>query len=251
LVGNISGQAAPITVSDGSVTVQCTPWDVNCDECANVLDVILIGQHWGETGPPCWIPEDVNCDGEINVLDIIVVGQYFDECWPSVEIPERICNILGVGETIEAVALPPMSFGKLADLVNAIAAAEDEELQTLFDTMVYTKIPNIPAVFKALLQMGVWMLEEAEEYSEGFAVYVQPLFELTPALLAFSETDFTESAEGYGPLGEAVDAIGHAGLSAEWALVEALLAEQDLEKAMARVVQMEGWMMVQMYNFSC
>jgi hypothetical protein len=36
--------------------------------------MIRIGIHFGETGPPGWIPEDVNQDGVINVLDMILVG---------------------------------------------------------------------------------------------------------------------------------------------------------------------------------
>ena len=48
--------------------------DVNGDGKVNVLDMIRIGMHWGETGPPGWIPEDVNQDGVINVLDMIFVG---------------------------------------------------------------------------------------------------------------------------------------------------------------------------------
>jgi hypothetical protein len=55
------------------------PWDVNSDACISVLDIILVGQHFGETGEPCWIPEDVNCDGVISVLDIILIGQHFGE----------------------------------------------------------------------------------------------------------------------------------------------------------------------------
>jgi len=50
-------------------------WDVNGDGSANVLDMVLIGQHWGEAGLTGWIPEDANEDGEINVLDIIIIGQ--------------------------------------------------------------------------------------------------------------------------------------------------------------------------------
>ena len=48
--------------------------DVNGDGRVNVLDMIRIGMHWGETGSPGWIPEDVNQDGVINVLDMILVG---------------------------------------------------------------------------------------------------------------------------------------------------------------------------------
>ena len=90
------GSSSPIGLSNGllgdfnalkieadwfgsSVEIDYAPWDVNEDCCINVLDVILIGQHFGETGPPCWIREDVNCDGVVNVLDVILVGQHFGE----------------------------------------------------------------------------------------------------------------------------------------------------------------------------
>jgi hypothetical protein len=50
-------------------------WDVNGDEAANILDMILVGQHWDETGLTGWIREDANEDGTISVLDMIVIGQ--------------------------------------------------------------------------------------------------------------------------------------------------------------------------------
>ena len=50
-------------------------WDVNSDGTANVLDMILVGQHWGETGLNGWIREDANEDGTVNVLDMIIIGQ--------------------------------------------------------------------------------------------------------------------------------------------------------------------------------
>jgi hypothetical protein len=49
--------------------------DINSDGVVNVLDIIGIAQHWGETGANGWIPEDVNNDGTIDVLDITIVGQ--------------------------------------------------------------------------------------------------------------------------------------------------------------------------------
>ncbi len=52
-------------------------WDVNGDGTANVLDMILVGQHWGETGLTGWIREDANEDGTVNVLDMIIVGQHW------------------------------------------------------------------------------------------------------------------------------------------------------------------------------
>jgi hypothetical protein len=74
-------------VSDGSLTdsedvtiaiVQVSEdWDVNGDDAANVLDMILVGQHWGETGLTGWIREDTNEDGTTDVLDMIVIGQHW------------------------------------------------------------------------------------------------------------------------------------------------------------------------------
>lgn len=49
--------------------------DVNDDGLVNVLDVITIGQHWGETGAAGWIRQDVNEDGTVNVLDATLIGQ--------------------------------------------------------------------------------------------------------------------------------------------------------------------------------
>jgi hypothetical protein len=49
--------------------------DVNGDGHVNALDLVLVGQHFGETGVPGWIPEDVNVDGHIDVLDIILIFQ--------------------------------------------------------------------------------------------------------------------------------------------------------------------------------
>jgi hypothetical protein len=87
-----SGQAGTysnirFTVSDGSLTdyeyititvVQLyEDWDVNGDGATNILDFIVVGQHWGETGLAGWIRADVNKDGIINVLDMIIIGQHW------------------------------------------------------------------------------------------------------------------------------------------------------------------------------
>jgi hypothetical protein len=52
-------------------------WDTNGDGVTNVLDMIRIGQAWGETDLGGWIREDVNEDGTINVLDMILIGQHW------------------------------------------------------------------------------------------------------------------------------------------------------------------------------
>jgi hypothetical protein len=70
--------SASATVSKSlSITVINAAWDVNTDGVVNVLDMISISQHWGETGTPGWIRQDVNGDGVINVLDQTVIGQHW------------------------------------------------------------------------------------------------------------------------------------------------------------------------------
>ena len=66
-----------VTLVDGEVTINAcaNDPDVNNDGKVNVLDMILVGQHWSQTGDPGWIPEDINCDGIINILDMISIGQ--------------------------------------------------------------------------------------------------------------------------------------------------------------------------------
>ena len=71
IVGDINGNPVAIIVNDGSVTISTAPWDVNGDGFVNILDMILVGQHFGETGAPGWIPEDVNCDGVIDMRDML------------------------------------------------------------------------------------------------------------------------------------------------------------------------------------
>jgi hypothetical protein len=53
-------------------------WDVNQDGSVNVLDLVSLGQHWGETGAAGWIREDVNKDGTVNTLDAVIVAQHWN-----------------------------------------------------------------------------------------------------------------------------------------------------------------------------
>ncbi|RLG56894.1 MAG: hypothetical protein DRN83_03065 [Hadesarchaea archaeon] len=78
VVGDSGGHAVPVWVEDGEVhVIPYEDWDVNTDNRVNVLDMIVIGQHWGETGTPHWIRADVNRDGAVNILDMILVGQHW------------------------------------------------------------------------------------------------------------------------------------------------------------------------------
>ena len=52
-------------------------YNINGDNNINVLDMIIIGQHWNEAAQPGWIRADAKIDGEINILDLIYVGQHW------------------------------------------------------------------------------------------------------------------------------------------------------------------------------
>jgi hypothetical protein len=60
-----------------SITVAYAGWDVNADGSVNVLDLVLVAQHSGETGSAGWEREDVNADGTVNILDLILIGQHW------------------------------------------------------------------------------------------------------------------------------------------------------------------------------
>jgi vacuolar-type H+-ATPase subunit H len=83
--GDVDSGTHTYSSSTVSLTV-AYDWDVRVDGCINVLDLILVGQHWGETGAPGWIREDVYKKdgeiGEINISDLIVVGQHWREGCP-------------------------------------------------------------------------------------------------------------------------------------------------------------------------
>jgi hypothetical protein len=72
-----------VTVLDGTITVGA-PWDINHDGDVNVLDMILVGQHWGETGTPGNIPDtepyNVDISGPIEGEPDGVVDIY-DMAW--------------------------------------------------------------------------------------------------------------------------------------------------------------------------
>jgi len=84
-VANPGSASTSITMhGDETVTAECSeaahvPWDVNCDGDVNEEDMNLLYDHFGETGDPGWILEDVKEDGKIDVLDMILVGQHWTE----------------------------------------------------------------------------------------------------------------------------------------------------------------------------
>ena len=51
--------------------------DVNSDGQINILDLVIVGQNFGE-GPLIHIQADINGDGLVNVLDLLLVSNMFD-----------------------------------------------------------------------------------------------------------------------------------------------------------------------------
>jgi len=56
-------------------------WDVNENGNCNVLDFVLISNHYQQSGNPGWIREDVDNNGEIKVLDFVFVSVYYNQIW--------------------------------------------------------------------------------------------------------------------------------------------------------------------------
>ena len=50
-------------------------YDVNRDGNINILDLVLVGSHFGEEHTQ----SDVNRDGEVNILDLVLIAKNFDE----------------------------------------------------------------------------------------------------------------------------------------------------------------------------
>ena len=75
---NIESKSEPTLVNDGRVTVwPYDDCDVNEDGCCDIYDLSYVVNHFGEIGSPGWIRDDTNRDGNINVLDIIVIYQHW------------------------------------------------------------------------------------------------------------------------------------------------------------------------------
>ncbi len=56
-------------------------WDLNNDGDCNIFDLVLVSNHYNETGTPGWIREDVDNNGQIRVIDLVLVSEHYDETW--------------------------------------------------------------------------------------------------------------------------------------------------------------------------
>jgi hypothetical protein len=80
LLSDLTAKNIPAITKDAQVKVTkgFPRWDTNQDGVVNVFDLVLIGQHFGES-PPTDPRADVNQDGVINIFDFVLVGQHFGE----------------------------------------------------------------------------------------------------------------------------------------------------------------------------
>ena len=71
-----NGTAYTVLAETAEPTVPA--WDVNQDGQTNILDLVLVAQHLGDTAPAD-SQVDVNGDGIVNILDLVVVAQHLGE----------------------------------------------------------------------------------------------------------------------------------------------------------------------------
>jgi len=62
-----------------TVNVTALPWDLNNNGQVDVGDLVIVGNHFGETGSPGWVQYDFNNNGQIDVGDLVIVGNHFGE----------------------------------------------------------------------------------------------------------------------------------------------------------------------------
>ncbi len=56
-------------------------WDIDKNGECKVFDLILVSNHYGETGSQGWIREDVDNNGEIQIIDLVLVSNHYNESW--------------------------------------------------------------------------------------------------------------------------------------------------------------------------
>ena len=79
----------PVIIWNGTIYVVGLPsvcrYDLNNDGIVNLMDLIMVAQHFGEHGYPGWIKEDISGvegipDGEINIFDMIAIANHWGYC---------------------------------------------------------------------------------------------------------------------------------------------------------------------------
>ena len=53
------------------------PWDVDKNGTVNILDLVLVANHFGEAGQG--VTGDIDKNGTVNILDLVLVANHFGE----------------------------------------------------------------------------------------------------------------------------------------------------------------------------
>lgn len=56
-------------------------WDLNTDGHCTIFDLVLVSNHYGQSGSNGWIREDADNNGEVQVLDLVFVSNHYGESW--------------------------------------------------------------------------------------------------------------------------------------------------------------------------
>ncbi len=120
ILSNPTGGTLDVSVSGASVIVQESqaPWDTNGDGRVDIVDLVLVGQHFGETIAADTSPNpDINRDGQVNVIDLVLVGQHFGET--AAAAPSSLVSV-----PVERAARSFHAPSRLKSLQRALAALE-------------------------------------------------------------------------------------------------------------------------------
>lgn len=82
-----------VNVSDGVnnvsswyvFTTEASPWDINNDTYCNLMDFVVISNHYNESGNPGWIKSDVDKNGVVEKKDILFASMYYGGHWGNQE----------------------------------------------------------------------------------------------------------------------------------------------------------------------
>lgn len=69
------------TIENNIVFSMPPNWDINIDGYCNILDLLHIAFHLGQSGQNGWIREDFDKNGRIQILDLVLVSHHLGESW--------------------------------------------------------------------------------------------------------------------------------------------------------------------------
>ena len=62
----------PVNTDAGSMVI-----DLNGDGRINILEIVSVQDHMGETGSPGWIPQDIDKNGVIDMREINIIKSHW------------------------------------------------------------------------------------------------------------------------------------------------------------------------------